>query len=529
MAYSKITYTADGSADSFTIPFEYINKVDVQVFLNSTRLVFGTDYTFMSDTVLKFTTKPTGTVLIQRVTPRDKRLVDFQDATVLTEADLDTSAKQSLFIAQESLDTADGALRVPASEGAGLVIPTQAVRVNTLLGFDASGNPMAYSAGLLPSLPVTPFMSVALTKTTGPSMLAYLGGAPTSALSGDSSISFSVAPATLAYHAVRKDQMDAALAALPGRNRVINGAMEVSQRGTSFAISGTAPFTLDRWRISLSTPATATVSQDTDVPAGAGLKNSLLVTIGTAAPSCDVGNVGQVVEGINCFDLVGRPFTMSFWVKASKAGKYTLGIEDSSGTMGYPAEYTINSANAWEYKTIQMPSGLSTDFAWDKGTTAGARFRFHFVSGAAYSTSPNAWNQSGISSSVNQTNIPSTAGATFRVTGVQIEAGSVATPYERRMYGYELSLCQRYFCKFISHPIGYSLASNICSSCVVFPVTMRTTPSLVPGATYSVGAGNAGTVGTSTFTANAAKFYNTANNWTTSTDVNISASFECEL
>jgi hypothetical protein len=201
LAYSKISYSADGMADSFTVPFEYISQVDVQVSVNGVLKTLGTDYTFPSSSYIKFNAKPTGTVFLQRITPRDHRLVDFQDATVLTESDLDTSAKQSLFIAQESLDTAVGALRVPDTEGTGLVIPAQAVRVNTLLGFDSSGFPVPYAAGTLPNVPLTSYMAAALTKGNASALLAYISDPTTTQ-------ALSVGTATLASHAVRKDQLN---------------------------------------------------------------------------------------------------------------------------------------------------------------------------------------------------------------------------------------------------------------------------------------------------------------------------------
>ncbi|MGQ0595857.1 phage tail fiber domain-containing protein [Aquabacterium sp.] len=177
MSYSKVFYTATGSADSFPIPYEYISTADLRVTVNGILKTIGTDYTFPTPSFLKFAVAPVGLVQIQRVTERGKRLVDFQDATILTEADLDTATKQALFIAQESMDTADGAVLVPQQE-ASITIPSMTQRANTLLGFDGTGQPVAYAQGTLSGFAVSSFALPLLTATSSASACGAIGALP---------------------------------------------------------------------------------------------------------------------------------------------------------------------------------------------------------------------------------------------------------------------------------------------------------------------------------------------------------------
>jgi microcystin-dependent protein len=172
---SKAKYTATGATRTFTVPFQYLDKSHVVVKLNGSLKTSGTDYTFTSASTINFTTAPTGTVEIYRSTPTDP-LVDFQDASVLTEADLDTSARQPLYLAQESADSAALSLTVPIGE-TGMVLPVAASRASTLMGFDAAGALTTYAYGLLSGFPVTTYVQGLFSKTAIADACAYLGAA----------------------------------------------------------------------------------------------------------------------------------------------------------------------------------------------------------------------------------------------------------------------------------------------------------------------------------------------------------------
>ena len=240
------------------------------------------------------------------------------------------------------------------------------------------------------------------------------------------------------------------------RNRIINGDCRISQRGTSFSPPATGiQYNLDRF-YTQSSSNNITITQSSDAPAG--FSNSLLLTMGTAT-TLDYMRVGTSIEGYNIADLSfgtssAKTFTLSFWVKCSLTGNFGVGFRnpttalDGTGTTtSRLASYSINSANTWEYKTITIPgptsqtwggtNGIGLDLKWDIGDSA-AR------SGSVDTT----WQTSNSNFPVGLTGgtkVGSTTGATWYITGVQLEEGKVATPFEYRAYGQELALCQRYY------------------------------------------------------------------------------------
>ncbi|MGC4060125.1 MAG: phage tail fiber protein [Aquabacterium sp.] len=166
MAYSSATYPATGVADSFPIPFPYLLDIDIQVYVGGVLKTITVDYTIVSRSLVKFNVKPVGMVVLKRNTKKDAPLVDFQDATILTEADLDTATRQSLYISQEAYDTATQVLSVPLGE-AGVTIPDKETRKGNLLGFDlTTGDPVAMAPLSLNLVAVSSFMLPALAYTT---------------------------------------------------------------------------------------------------------------------------------------------------------------------------------------------------------------------------------------------------------------------------------------------------------------------------------------------------------------------------
>lgn len=234
------------------------------------------------------------------------------------------------------------------------------------------------------------------------------------------------------------------------RNLIINGAMQVAQRGTSFTPSSSATvYTLDRQTFYYNM-GSHTVEQSTDAPAG--FTNSLKITV-TTAGTIGANTINQLGIGIEGYDTVGlrwdgkgsaKPATASFWVKTSVAGTYAYRIR-LSGVGTIVKEFTVNSANTWEYKTISIPAcpytipnfqnGLGFFVGWqlDCGTT------FQSTANGAWET-PDNYGTTGMTNNFGQT-----LNATFQVTGHQFEVGDTATPFEHRSYGEELALCQRYF------------------------------------------------------------------------------------
>jgi hypothetical protein len=237
------------------------------------------------------------------------------------------------------------------------------------------------------------------------------------------------------------------------RNRIINGDMRISQRGTSFTglTDGSSQYTVDRWRWLESGTSTGvqTVTQDTSAPTG--FVNSWKVQTTTAQSPLSSNNAYrciQPIEGNNISDLAwgtaaAQTITVSFWVRSSLTGTFGGSITNAGNTRHYVFSYTINAADTWEYKTIIIAG--DTSGTWGAGTGTGLILQFSFGAGSDYLTTPGSWGSTRVEAPTGQVNVVGTLNATWYITGVQLEVGSVATPFERRPFGTELSLCKRYY------------------------------------------------------------------------------------
>jgi len=234
------------------------------------------------------------------------------------------------------------------------------------------------------------------------------------------------------------------------RNRIINGAMVIDQRNAGASV--TTGYPVDRFFTQYSS-GTLTLQQSSSV-VPSGFSNSLGITV-TSAGTRNAGDffgLLQIVEGFNIADLNGglanaQTFTLSFWVRSSIAGSYSGAVRSGDNYRTYIFAYTISSANTWEYKTVTITgdtSGGTT--AYPINNSAGLRLCFDLGTGSTYQQTAGSWqanaNRFGASGTVSWAQ---TAGATFYITGVQLEKGSVATSFDYRPYGTELALCQRYF------------------------------------------------------------------------------------
>lgn len=286
------------------------------------------------------------------------------------------------------------------------------------------------------------------------------------------------------------------------RNKIINGKMEIAQRGTSFpALPAGAYYTVDRFGWYSPTPAVVTISQQTDVPSTAEFKNSLRLAVTTAnasIASADAAHLFQGVEGSNVRDLVGRTFTISFWVRSSKVGTHCVFLFNEAADRSYVSEYTINSANTWEKKSITISGGLPQDGGWNWNNGVGFFLGWGLDSGADKKTTPGEWKVGTFTGTTNQVNCLDAVGNIFAITGVQLEVGSVATPFEHRPYGMELALCQRYYCRFNASKADSSFALAFVGTTtqivglLKFPVSMRIAPNALEqsgvATDYAIGA-----------------------------------------
>jgi hypothetical protein len=232
------------------------------------------------------------------------------------------------------------------------------------------------------------------------------------------------------------------------RNRIINGDMRIDQRnnGASVNMNG-GNFPVDRFVFNTTQDGRGTSQRSTVAPAG--FSNSLLVTSSSAYSvlSSDFFNLEHRFEGFNTADLgfgtaSAQSVTVSFWVRSSLTGTFGGALTNSARNRSYPFSFSINAANTFEYKTVTIAGDTTGTWPTDNGRSM--ILIFSYGAGATFSGTAGAWSGSTLTQPTGAVSVVGTNGATFYITGVQLEAGSVATPFERRPYGTELALCQRY-------------------------------------------------------------------------------------
>ena len=266
------------------------------------------------------------------------------------------------------------------------------------------------------------------------------------------------------------------------RNKITNGKMEIAQRGTSFPSFGSGSYSLDRYLWQNTSAGVITISQQADAPADNEFQSSLRVAVTTADASVADGDISVLshrIEGYNVRDLIGRTFTLSFRVRSSKTGVHCVAFKNEGLNRPYVLEYTVNAANTWETKTVTVSGGLITSGAWNWTNGTGLIVAWSLVAGSNFQTNAGAWQTGDFYATANQVNCLDTVGNIFAITGVQLEVGPVATPFEHRPYGMELALCQRYYeVTRVSAGQYNAGAGNTCAVSVPFKVTKRAAPSV---------------------------------------------------
>ena len=240
------------------------------------------------------------------------------------------------------------------------------------------------------------------------------------------------------------------------KNRIINGQMVIDQRnaGASYTQTGGNTYTLDRW-VNFAAGSVAgklTYQQNAgSVTPPAGFTNYLGVTSTSAysVSSGDIQAIAQAIEGFNTADLdfgksTAKTITVSFWVRSSLTGTFGASLLNGAGSYSYPFTYTISSANTWEQKSVTVAG--PTAGTWVGATNGiGLYLVLSLGTGSTYLGTAGSWSANGYYGATGQTNVSGTSGATFYITGVQLEVGSSATGFEYRQYQQELALCQRYY------------------------------------------------------------------------------------
>jgi len=277
--------------------------------------------------------------------------------------------------------------------------------------------------------------------------------------------------------------------ALSNRNLLINGAMQVAQRGSSF----TAPnniYTLDRFQVFQATGAVFDVKTSTDAPDG--FESSLEIDCTTAAASPAAGAYFQMVQRIEGYNVQqfaygtssAKKITLSFYVKSNKTGTYQVNFRKTASTAQMANKtYTINSANTWERKSVTVDG--ATGFSLTGGNVEGLMIDWWYHSGTNFSSGSGS--ETYIAFAANNYNANGTANLGdntsnyLRMTGVQLELGTEATPFEHRSFGDELARCQRYYFKAVATSssfwgMGYNVSATALRAVVHYPVEMRIAP-----------------------------------------------------
>jgi hypothetical protein len=288
--------------------------------------------------------------------------------------------------------------------------------------------------------------------------------------------------------------------ALSNRNLIINGGMAIDQRNGGSGITPTAwAYSVDRFRAEIGQQSKITVEQNAgSVTPPNGFSHYLGVTSTSAYTPLtgDYFYINTQIEGYNSAQLEwgasgAKDVTLSFWVRSSLTGTHSGALRNGNSTRSYPFTFTVSSSNTWEYKTITI-SG-DTSGTWSIDNTSGIQLSFSLGAGTTYRGTAGAWAsadyRAGVTGAVD---IVGTNGATFYFTGVQLEVGDTATPFEHRSYGDELARCQRYYQQVLKANTAFAIGVNYTSTqvhwIVDLPVEMRVQPSAIiaSGSNYYV-------------------------------------------
>jgi len=324
---------------------------------------------------------------------------------------------------------------------------------------------------------------------------------PLSRISSPSIQNFSVEAQDFANNSVETYTSNAGRP-LSNRNLVINGAMQVAQRNTSVTgITTTGYYTADRWRIAIASAGTWTMNVDSSGPANTEFRSSANLVCTTADSSLAADDLllfGQRIEGQNLQSIkkgtsAAESLTVSFYVKSSNTGTYICEFFDNDNNRQISKSYTINTANTWEKKTITVPPDTTGLFDNDNALSlvlvfflaAGTNFTSGTLNSSTWASNVNA------NRAVGQLNLANASGNYWAVTGIQLETGEVATPFEMRSFGQELALCQRYFQKVDYITSNGGVANSWYIANIGFLVQMRAAPTLVAATQYKSDTGSA--------------------------------------
>jgi hypothetical protein len=524
----RISYSvAQGvTQTSFAVPFEFFDDSDVNVYVDGTLKTITTDYTISggggsTGTVTISVTGATGGSVV--VLTRDitiERTTDFTAGADINRAALNTQLDTLTAIAADVKDSAELALRYnDQTVGVSTELPVVDTLKGKTLAFNAStGAPeagptaadvanaqtnaanAAASASAAASSASAAANSAAAAATFDPASIAITGGTIDNTVIGGSTPA-AVNGTTLTVGSINYPSSGP----LSNRNKIINGSMTIDQRNAGAAVTAiNTQYLVDRWWAWLSQASKITAQQNAGgvtPPAGFPTYQGITSSSAYSVLTSDYFALVQHVEAINFTDLAwgtadAKPVTLSFWVRSSLTGTFGGAFANAAQNRSYPFSYTINSANTWEYITITVAG--DTSGTWEGATNGiGVRVQFGLGVGSSNSNTAGAWYGANYISATGATSVVGTSGATFYLTGVQLEAGDTATPFEHRSYGAELALCQRYYWRtstlggaWAQIGAGVVYSPTDAYAIVRLPCDMRASPTC----SYSGGTGEVQTV-----------------------------------
>jgi hypothetical protein len=492
MAVTENTYTGNGSTVLYSFTFPYLAATDIKVSVNGT---LTTAYTLANATTVQFNSAPANgaAIRIYRSTSDATKKATFFPGSSIRATDLNDDFDQVLYLAQETANFAASTDASAIQATANTALANSNTAISTANAASATANGIAGTANTALSNSNTAVSTATAAQSTASAAqavanaaLPLLGGTMTGNITFNGGQTFpnvlSLSGGTLTGGLTIPSLNGGYLSGV--RNRIINGDMQLDQRNSGTAVTvGSRIYTLDRWIVGNDNSAVMTASQSSTVPSGSGFSKSLLATVTTATVN-PIGPASRVfieqpIEGYNVSDFnlgsaSAKQFTLSFWVRSSIAGTYTVAFQNPTyaGTIrSYVSSYTISAANTWEYKTITLTG--DTSGTWENTVGQGLRIIWCLAAGSSSRTgSPNTWVNGNLISVSSAVDFTATNGSTFYLTGVQVEIGPTATPFERRSYGQELAMAQRYYQFGNSTLPGSSFISHW------FKATMRVAPNM---------------------------------------------------
>ena len=384
----------------------------------------------------------------------------------------------NLVAGELAINTADGKLFYKDSAG---VVQTIASKAGNLNVSSFSGG----TTGLTPSTATTGVVTLAGT------LAVANGGTGGTTSTGSGAVVLATSP-TVTTPTIDKINTSVANTSLGAgnasimKNRIINGAMVIDQRnaGAAVSINGTTSYVTDRFKITTGGGGIISASRSTTAPTG--FVNSLSNTVSTADSSIAAGDIyviDQIIEGYNTADLGfgtanAKTVTLSFWVNSSVTGTYGVRICNGSFNRSYVSTYTVNLANTWEQKTVTIAG--DTTGTWATDNTNGIAVSWDLGSGTNWNTTANAWQAGNYLRTSGCVNWIATAGATFYITGVQLEVGSSATGFEYVNYQTSLANCQRYLYAVDSNGLSSGIGSSTTEVWIntFYPTRLRAGPTV---------------------------------------------------